>query len=278
MIMFTYKMKPWKWLFIFILVYSSIFYAAISNAQDISKKSASKIEYKYKLILKVDFKKREKILKANGEDSTIYDKALSLVKGDFHAANVIDIVEKDASKLKITSVISPVTMIGYVVGDKTLRRESLSNALKTGFISTSYSEKRGDSPKTTSRNDYKVMKSNFYNGTVLENTEKINQDMHDMLSVVYEGVGNKNTQPFLVNNSKSNKLMVFEAAEVWDISIDGKKYKARRYFKKTTATDTASFEIWIDEQTKIPLRYQIGLSDKYGATMLFELNSQNILN
>lgn len=273
MTMYQYKIKLSKLVFLFLAIYASL-----SFAQESTNKTSSKTEYKYKLIVKVDFKKREKILKANGEDPTIYDKTLSFVKGDFHAGNVIDIVEKDASKLKVVSVISPVTMIGYVIGDKTLRRESLSEATKNGFLSISYSEKRGDASKTTSRNDYKIMKSSFYDGVKLENSEKINQDVYDMLSVVYEGVGKKKTTSFLVNNSKSNKLMIFDPAEVSDISIDGKKYKAKRYFKKVTANDNANFEIWIDEQTKIPLRYQIGLSDKYGATLLFELSSQRSLN
>lgn len=248
-------------------------------AKEISKPTAYKAEFNYKLILKIDLKKREKILKENGETPTIYDKALSLISGDIYAADVVDIVENDTSTLKISSVMSPTTVLSYALGDKTFRRDSLSSQTKSGFTSTSYAEKRGDSPRTTARVDYKSSKVSFYDGVKLEKSESIKTDLFDMLSIIYEGVGlSAKGKNYLVNNSKSIKSMSFEVGELWDISINGKKYKAKRYYKKTNKTDNATFEIWVDEETRIPLRYQIGLSDSYGATMLFELNSHKKLN
>ena len=250
-----------------------------STAKENNSPVAYKSEFKYKLILKVDLKKREKILKENGESPTIYDKALSLINGDFYAADVIDVVESKGDTLKISSVMSPTTVLSYALGDKALRRDSASVLGKSGFNSISYAEKRGDSPKTTARTDYKTMKVSFYEGVKIDRTEAIKNDSFDMLSIIYEGVGlSSKGKSYLVNNSKSVKPMTFEVGEVWDIAIDGKKYKARRYFKKTSKADSATFEIWIDEERKIPLRYQIGLSDAYGATMLFELNSYKKLN
>lgn len=254
-------------------------FSAQSKAKEIDSTSIYKSEFKYKLILKIDLKKREKILKDSGETPTIYDKALSLINGDIYAADVTDIVEKNSTTLKISSVMSPTTVLSYALGDKTLRRDSLSTQTKSGFSSTSYAEKRGDAPRTTSRTDYKSAKVSFYDGAKLDKVETIKSDSIDMLSIIYEGVGlSSKGKSYLVNNSKSIKSMSFEIGELWDISINGKKYKAKRYYKKITKADNATFEIWIDEETKIPLRYQIGLSDTYGATMLFELNSQKKLN
>jgi hypothetical protein len=261
--------------FVFLLAGFSI----QSNAKENNASSAYKSEFKYKLILKIDLKKREKILKESGETPTIYDKALSLINGDIYAADVIDTVENNGTTLKISSVMSPTTVLSYALGDKTLRRDSLSTQSKSGFISTSYAEKRGDSARTTARTDYKSAKVSFYDGAKLDKVESIKNDSSDMLSIIYEGVGiASKAKSYLVNNSKSVKPMSFEIGEIWDISINGKKYKAKRYYKKTTKADSATFEIWIDEETKIPLRYQIGLSDTYGATMLFELNGYKKLN
>ncbi len=250
-----------------------------SVAKDGGAPPSYKSEYKYKLILKVDFKKREKILKESGESPTIYDKALSLINGDFHAADVVEVVDSNAETLKISSVMSPTTVLSLALGDKALRRDSLSTFGKSGFSSTSYAEKRGDSPRTTARTDYKTMKTSFYEGAKLDHVEAVKTETYDMLSIIYEGVGlSAKGKSYSVNNSKSVKPMTFEVGEVWDISINGQKYKARRYFKKTSKADSATFEIWIDEESKIPLRYQIGLSDVYGATMLFELNNYKKLN
>ena len=62
--------------------------------------------YNYKLTLMIDFKKREKILKANGEEPTIFDKALSSFNSEIHAANVQDKVELNQNQLNISSLIS----------------------------------------------------------------------------------------------------------------------------------------------------------------------------
>lgn len=279
--MFTFKMKTWKWFVLLLTIYGAIFYTALSYAQipDKTPIKPLKSEFKYNLILKIDLKKRDKILKENGEAPTIYDKVLSFIKSDIHAANVTDIVENNGTTLKINSVISPTTVLSYALGDKTFRRESFSTQSKSGFSSISYAEKRGDSPRTTAKTDYKTTKVSFYDGTKLKNTENIKYDSFDMLSIVYEGVGSSNkSKNYLVNNSKSLTQMNFEVGEIWGITVNKKKHKAIRYYKKTTKLDTATFEIWIDEESKIPLRYQIGLSDKYGVTMLFELNSYSKLN
>lgn len=279
--MFTFKMKTWKWIAILLIIYVALFYAAFLYAKtpDAKPIKTLKTEYKYKLILKIDFKKRDKILKDNGEPPTIYDKALSFIKSDIHAANVIDIVENNGTTMKLSSVISPTTILSYALGDKTLRRDSLSTQNKSGFISTSYAEKRGNSPRTTAKTNYLAAKVSFYDGTQLKNVESIKHESFDMLSIIYEGVGlSSKAKTYLVNNSRSLMPMHFEIGEIWDISVNNKKHKAIRYYKKITKSDTATFEIWIDEERKIPLRYQIGLSDKYGVTMLFELSSYNNLN
>jgi hypothetical protein len=63
-------------------------------------------QYTYKLSLLIDFKKREKILKANGEEPSAFDTALSKFSSAIHAADVVDTVERKANQLKITSVTS----------------------------------------------------------------------------------------------------------------------------------------------------------------------------
>jgi hypothetical protein len=74
------------------------------------------------------------------------------------------------------------------------------------------------------------------------------------------------------------KPISFDEAELWDFTVNGKKYKARRYSKRINKADGATFDIWLDEESKIPLRYLIGLNENYGATMLFELESFKKLN
>ena len=258
--------------FICLLLFN--FSLAVFAKDEAKQPIPSSLQFNYKLFLKVDLKKREKILKANGEEPSIFDKALTLVSGDIHAANVVDTVEKKQGTLKITSIMSPTTLISYAVGDKAYRRESLSEWDKNAFRPNLYSEKRGDSVRTTSSFDYKKMNIEFFTGKKLERTEKINGEIADMLTIVYENLSNiKKNKSFFINNSKTNKPINFDEAELWDFTVNGKKYKAKRYSKKVNKIDAATFDIWLDEETKIPLRYQIGLNDNYGVTMLFELDS-----
>lgn len=246
-----------------------------SIAKEEHKQTAtSTYQFNYRMILKVDLKKRQQILKANGEEPTIFDKALTYMSGDIHAANVVDTVERKQGNLKITSVMSPTTVLSYAIGDKSYRRESLCELDKNGFRTYSYFEKRGDAIRATTLIDYKKMNADFFVGKKIERTEKINGDINDMLSVVYENLASiKKSKTLSINNSKSNKSIIFDEAELWDFTVNGKKYKAKRYTKRINKADGATFDIWLDEETKIPLRYLIGLNDNYGASMLFELES-----
>jgi hypothetical protein len=178
--------------------------------------------------------------------------------------------------MRINSTLTPTSAIGLLIGDKKYTRESQSTLDKTGYKTYSYFEERGSDPRTTSLINYKLMNATYYVGPTIEKTEKVTSDLSDMLNVIYEGIcgtGKKSGLNFWVNSSKSAMKMQFQAAELWDISVNGVKYKAKRYVKRTDKTDTATFEIWIDEVSKMPLRYQIGLNENYGVTMLLELES-----
>jgi hypothetical protein len=238
--------------------------------------AASTVQFNYKFILIVDFKKREKILKAQNLELTLWDKALARMSSEIHAGNVVDIVYKKNNLMRITSTLTPTPAIGLLVGDKKYTRDSQSMLDKNGYKTYSYFEERGSDPRTTSLINYKQMNATYYVGPKIEKTEKITSELSDMLNVMYEGVGGagkKSGLNFWVNSSKSAMKMQFQAAELWDISVNGVKYKAKRYVKRTDKTDTATFEIWIDEASKMPLRYQIGLNENYGVTMLLELES-----
>jgi hypothetical protein len=229
-------------------------------------------QYTYKLSLLIDFKKREKILKANGEEPSVFDTALSKLSGAIHAADVVDTVERKANQIKITSVASPVGVLSVLVADKKYKRQSISVPEGGGYRTTFYYEERGDGPRTTSVLDYKKQSAIFYTGSKVDSTEKLSGDMQDMLSVLYEGVGRKKAvADFSINSSKGFQKMQFTPAEIWDITVGDKKLKARRYAKRVDKNDTATFEIWIDEASKMPVRYQIGLAENYGATILVEL-------
>jgi hypothetical protein len=170
-------------------ILSFIFCLAIAfkvNAADQSPAIATPttFQFNYKLTLTVDFKKREKILKANGGEPGMFDKALSKLSSEIHAADVVDVVEKNQNKLKITSTMSPTTMVSLFVGDKKFKRESLSVLEKSGYRTSSYFEERGDGQRSTGLIDYKKMAANFYIGRKLERSEKITTDVSDMLNIV----------------------------------------------------------------------------------------------
>ena len=108
--------------------------------------------------------------------------------------------------------------------------------------------------------DYKKLNAIFYTGSKVDSTEKLSGDTQDMLNVLYEGVGRKKAvADFWINSSRGLQKMQFTPAEIWDIPVGDKKLKARRYAKRVDKNDTATFEIWIDEASKMPVRYQIGL-------------------
>ena len=81
-------------------------------------------QYTYKRSLLIDFKKREKSRKANGEEPSVFDTAFSKFSSAIHAADVVDTVERKANQLKITSVTRPVGALSVLVADKKYKRQS----------------------------------------------------------------------------------------------------------------------------------------------------------
>lgn len=67
-------------------------------------------------------------------------------------------------------------------------------------------------------------------------------------------------------------------AEVWNFPFNENNIQAVRFFKITSASDPVSLEIWHSLNNYILMRYAIGLSDKYGATMRAELKSYKKFN
>jgi hypothetical protein len=165
-----------------------------------------------------------------------------------------------------------VGVLSVLVANKQYKRQSISSPVNGAYRTTFYYEERGDAPRTTSVLDYKKQSATFYTGSKVDSTEKISDETQDMLNVLYEGVGRKKAvADFWINSSKGLQKMQMTPAEIWDIPVGDKKLKARRYAKRVEKNDTATFEIWIDETSKMPVRYQIGLNDNYGATILVEL-------
>jgi len=251
----------------FLLVVSS------ASAQNVS--SASKFQFEYEMFLQVDFKKREAYLQKIGKKPDAYEKAISFIKGSVHAANVVDKVNFTNQTYDINSTASLTTVLNVALSGQQLKRTSEGKNTKTTLITDFYSERRGKSPSITSSFNAKTKKVDFFKAKTLVSSNPYVSSL-DVLNIAYNFIDKKlpdKNFSFFITDGKSIKKYTMNRAEVWNFPFNGNNIQAVRFVKVTSPSDPVSLEIWYSVTSHLPMRYVIGLSDKYGAIIKAELKS-----
>ncbi len=238
------------------------------------KNLSPKIQFDYALNLKVDFKQREAILKKNGEEPDVYEKALSFISGSVHAADITDIVEIGTTKYQINSTGTLNSTLNFALQGQKLIRQSSGIVTKNGLATLNYNEKRGNTGLLQAKVNTKTRQVVFESDSTQVGAESLNGNLLDLLSVMYNLIGHNissKQSTYYVTDSKSLKRYTLNKAELWDFPFNGEKVKAFRYFKSTTNDDHTTLEIWLTEKENIPLRMVVGLGERYGATIQVDL-------
>ena len=235
-----------------------------------------KIQFDYELRLKVDFKQREAFLKRSGEEPAIYEKALSIISGSVHAADITDIVEISGSKYQINSTGTLTSVLNFALQNQKLLRQSYGDVTKDGLSTLSYIEKRGNTEKLQAKLDNKANKVVFIKDKTETGSAPLAGNLLDFLNVMYTFVARNPPAAratYNVTDSKSLKQYTLNKAELWDFPFNGVKVKAYRYFKSATKDDSSTLEIWLTEKDNVPLRMVVGLGERYGATIQADLKA-----
>jgi len=247
---------------------------AQSNSKDI------RYDFQYEMHLQVDFKKREAYLEKIGKKPEVYEKAISFIRGSIHAANVTEKLMLSDKVYEITSVFTPTTALNVALGGQQLKRNSVGKNTKNTLVTDFYSEKRGKSPSITASFNTKKNKVEFYKAKTLVSESPYVSSL-DVLNLAYTFIGKKLPEKnfnFLITDGKSIKKYTMNRAEIWDFPFNGKTVKAVRYVKATSNIDPVTLEIWYSIDDQMPMRYVIGLSEKYGATIRADLKSYKKIN
>ena len=232
-------------------------------------------QFNYSVNLRVDFEKRKKILLAQGQEPTIYDKALSFVKGDFHAANITDQVNFTKDAFRVLSTTKGTTAIGFAIGNKALTRDSGGIRNADGIFTSRYSERRGDADPITTIFERNNKKLAFYEGMKVKGTQAFDGNLQDILSILYANLNKAptaKTQTVNYTDGKSIRSFTLVRGEAWEFPFNGTKVRAIRYYKLQTKEEQATVEVWYAETNGIPVRFVIGLGDKFGGTLTATLD------
>ena len=251
------------------------FLLVVSSASSQNVSSASKFQFEYEMFLQVDFKKREAYLQKIGKKPDAYEKAISFIKGSVHAANVVDKVNFTNQTYDINSTASLTTVLNVALSGQQLKRTSEGKNTKTTLITDFYSERRGKSPSITSSFNAKTKKVDFFKAKTLVSSNPYVSSL-DVLNIAYNFIDKKlpdKNFSFFITDGKSIKKYTMNRAEVWNFPFNGNNIQAVRFVKVTSPSDPVSLEIWYSVTSHLPMRYVIGLSDKYGAIIKAELKS-----
>ncbi len=249
-----------------------LFVASSTSAQ---KVSSSNFQFEYEMFLQVDFKKREAYLQKIGKKPDAYEKAISFIKGSVHAANVIDKLNLTNQTYSVNSTASLTTALNIALSGQQLKKNSEGKNTKTGLTTDFYSERRGKSPSISASFNNKTKKVEFYKARTLVSSNPYVSSL-DILNIAYNFIDKKlpdKSFSFFITDGKSIKKYTMNRAEVWNFPFNGKNIEAVRFVKTTSPSDPVSLEIWYSTTNQLPMRYVIGLSDKYGATVRAELKS-----
>lgn len=236
---------------------------------------AQTAQFEYDLKITADPTKRAAYLKQSGEAPTPYEQVLSLVKGSMQVATVVDKVDIRKDQYHINSAGSLGAVLGTVLADQKLLRDSVGTITKDGMLTNTYQEKRGNTELLIAKVEKNLL--NFYK--VSSRTPPVGNApftgrLFDMVNVGYQFIGRElPTKPVVlpVTDGRALRRYTLVRGEPWDFPFDGGTVRAVRYYKTTSKDDTATFEIWFSEKEHVPLRSVIGLSSQYGATIQVDL-------
>jgi hypothetical protein len=237
--------------------------------------AAQTAQFEYDLKITADPAKRAAYLKQSGEAPTPYEQVLSLVKGSMQVATVIDKVDIRKDQYHINSTGSLGAVLGTVLADQKLLRDSVGAITKDGMITNTYQEKRGNTELLIAKVEKNIL--NFYkvsSRTPPVGSAPFTGRLYDMVSVGYQFIGRElPTKPVVlpVTDGRALRTYTLVRGEALDFPFNDSTVRAIRYYKTTSKDDTATFEIWFSEKEHVPLRSVIGLSAQYGATIQVDL-------
>jgi hypothetical protein len=233
------------------------------------------VQFEYDLKITADPAKRAAYLKQSGEAPSPYEQVLSLVKGSMQVATIVDKVDIRKDQYHINSTGSLGAVLGTVLADQKLLRDSVGAITKDGILTNTYQEKRGNTDLLIAKVEKNVL--NFYkvsSRTPPVGIEPFTGRLFDMLTVGYQFIGRDLPAKSIVlpvTDGRSLKTYTLVRGEPWDFPFDGGSVRAIRYFKTTSKDDNATFEVWFSEREHVPLRSVIGLNAQYGATIQVDL-------
>jgi hypothetical protein len=231
------------------------------------------IKFTYTVSVDFDFDKRLEYLKRTGEAPGVMEKALSVLKGNIYAADFMDTVELSPQSYRVYSKGDLTSVITSIIGEKKLTRESQGQRSTAGLFSTAYYEKRPDNDPFIARLDASTKKVTFFEGKQVKGSEPFEYCI-DPLSIPYLFLGRPFPQKDMTvrfTDGRGIKTYTLIRGGDWTLTFQGKKTLTTRFYKKVTKDDPAVLEVYYSADNHYPIRAVLGLSDRYGAIVLFEL-------
>jgi hypothetical protein len=233
-----------------------------------------KTNFEYSLKVNVDYSKRESFLKRTGEPPSNYEKLMKSINGTVEIADVVDTVQFASDKYSIRSIGTLNGVIGYALNQQRLIRDSIGTRTPQGYSSLVYQEVRGSTEPFQARVDPKKNLLNFTTNNTPTGQTPIQNRLFDPLVIAYAFVDQELPSKSLSANftdGRSLRRYSLLRGESVEMTINGQKLKAVRFYKTTSKDDETSLQIWFSEKEHFPLKSIISLKDEYGITIQLDL-------
>lgn len=220
---------------------------------------------RYDLSITVDAKRNsEAISKAK-----VAKGAMALLGGSVLAGTIEDVVSISDDAYTITSSGKANRILAAVLGGDTLLRRS-EGAVGGGYLaSQKFSETRGSKLRLAVRTDYPKRISTYFKNGKETKVEAVNYRIADSASMPYLFL----RQPLPVTSitiaatdgKYSRQIYMKPSDEVIQIGKD--QVAAVHLSRDQRQRDDASLDLWLRKEDGMPLRFRLGLDDKYGVVL-----------
>ena len=249
-----------KNIFKFILGSLVLTHAIISHAQQ-----ARQFNISYDASLSIDANKSAN----TGLSKNIISALSSALGGSIVVGGVNDTISFSKDAYHIKSVGSLGSILSVLTDKNTFTRISDGQVINGSTSTLRYVDSRAGSAPLTTLVDSRSQKIIIYDGKKVTAKTDYRGTIQDLLCFGYGFIGKLPSGVVSVNiaDGKSIKQAIFDIRKETIKSSQG-AVDTVKLTRRLSAKDDASVEYWLRNSDGIPLRIRIGMSQRYGATLI----------
>lgn len=195
--------------------------------------------------------------------------AMSLLGGSFSAGTIDDVVSISDANYTVSSNGKANRVVAALLGGDTLSRRS-EGAVGGGYLASQrFSESRGTKRRLAVSTDYEKRTATYFKNGAQTKKETVNYRIADTASMPYLFLRQPlplTAMTIAATDGISTKQFIMKVSDDV-VQIGNIQVAALHLARDQRQGDDASLDLWLRKEDGMPLRFRVGLDDKYGVVL-----------